>query len=49
MELYKLVYRGKPIDIMNQDPIESFNSKTLSINVILNPLFGRLEIQNLKF
>ena len=34
---------------MNKEPIESFNAKTLSINVILNPLFGKKEIQNLKF
>ncbi|CAD8061326.1 unnamed protein product [Paramecium sonneborni] len=46
---FQLMYRGKPMDFMNQDPIEIFNTKTFSINVILNPLFGKKEIQNLKF
>ncbi|CAD8135423.1 unnamed protein product [Paramecium pentaurelia] len=49
VELYKLLYRGKPLDYLNQDPIENFNTKILSINVVLNPIFGRSEIYNMKF
>ncbi|CAD8139779.1 unnamed protein product [Paramecium pentaurelia] len=49
VELYKLVYNGKPMDYMSQDTLENYKQKILSIHVILNPLFGRSEIQNLKF